>query len=774
MFKKILILTTALIGIQLLAEPVLKDCVIVSPDSPETYEAEAIAEAAEQLGKAAGKKLPVVKESLLTAKTGRIFIGNTKAAVKAGLKKEKLGKQDFRIVSSGNDVHILGGTSTGTLYGVYEFAQRCGVWQIAPGAESVEVNPNLKLPRLDLRMSPAIKQRELYHAGFFYNDRKGRINWYLFDKRNRINRSMGNFLMKNQPPGDLDQAYQVSKEGNGGHTSHTFYFYIPPKQYFKGHPEYFGMNQEGHRTYRPSGQLCFTNPDVRKLVLAKMLANIKQDRSRDPKNYPLVYDFSQEDNCNYLCCCPECKKIIAKYGNVDSGLLLWFINDIAREVAKKYPDVFIRTFAYVNTEKPPTGIRAEKNVIVELTDLYSKCNHLLPLTHPANRPRMELYKQWSKICSRLMMWDYLLDGGGYPFTPVDAIVPDTKLFRDLGIDWIFLETEMNQRQPASNYDLKNFIVAQIWFNPDQDLEKLIQVFFKGYYGPAAPKMLAYHEYIRKMQLEKPTADMIKWHQRDLAHINLPFLEKCRGMVLGALKDARTEQQKTRILRELNTIDSALMKVYKRIPAKKSERAALVKGFLANTTKVIDSLHLVPVRSKKMKKQLQDAIAAENLHFELPQELKSVDPNRLILLGHPHIGIGKNSRKEKDPDSVMPLAGVWRNVNAKRFHRRIGIGAYDWSWKKSRPLKLQVSSSDEKYHWYKVGVAEIGPNTKIWFLDWQIGFNLSDFYIISDGAEVNPNIYEIWISLKAEGPAYNPQSKKENAIWIDRAVLVRKQ
>ena len=751
------------------ADVKLSDCVIVSPENPAGYELDAVEEAAGQLKKVIAKPLPVVTESKIGKAAGRIYIGNTAAAKKAGLDTSRLGYQGFRLVCRGKDIYILGKTGTGTLYGVYEFLQKCGAWQVSPDTEYIIKNPGLVVRNMDITMLPAIPYRQLYHAGHFYNLVPGSLKWHQFDKRNRVDTKSS--LTRNQSPADFDRRFKLSTAIYPS-PIHTFYRYIPPEKYFKQHPEYFGMNQEGIRTCKPAGQLCFTNPEVKKLVVDRLLKDIAEDRKKDPQYYPLVYDFSQNDCCYYLCHCPECKKIVARYGGKDSGLLLWFLNDVAAKVGKVYPDVLIRTFAYVNTEKLPKGIKPAPNIVIFMTDLYSQCSHLLPLDHPANRKRWELIKNWASISRHLFLWDYMLGTGTVPNTPVDAIIADSRLFAKLKLSAMIMETEMRRKRPESFDDLKNFMLAQLWFNPNQDPEKLIRIFFRGYYGKAADDMLAYHEYLRDQQRKYPTVNMQEWHQRHLKHISLPMLEKSRGMLLKALAKAESEKIRLHILRELNVVDYALIAQYRILPSRSADLKAIRKEYVANCLKVIDDYELLPNRKELHKKEILDEQEADNLVFELPPELAKLPKNRLRFVGYPHfVKGGTNGSKVVDPDSTMAFSGCWHHPSPVKYSRKISVEIYDWQWKKNQHYDIINPAKDEKYHWFNLGMTEIGPRSVIAIQDWQLAFDIKNFYLQSDGALKNPNIYQVWASCKIQGPVYFPGSRKTNAIYFDRIVLV---
>ena len=62
---------------------------------------------------------------------------------------------------------------------------------------------------------------------------------------------------------------------------------------------------------------------------------------------------------------------------------------------------------------------------------------------------------------------------------------------------------------------------------------------------------------------------------------------------------------------------------------------------------------------------------------------------------------------------------------------------------------------------------------VFALDWHAGFNLKGFFIVSDGvkAEEDPNLYDLSVSVKFQGPAYRKGSTKANGIFFERAMQV---
>ena len=116
--------------------------------------------------------------------------------------------------------------------------------------------------------------------------------------------------------------------------------------------------------------------------------------------------------------------------------------------------------------------------------------------------------------------------------------------------------------------------------------------------------------------------------------------------------------------------------------------------------------------------------------------------------------------------------MWTHPNPQEFKKEIICGVYDNQWEKATGTTI-TAPSDEKYHWYKTVRFSMGPATLFWALDWHAGFNLKGFFIVSDGvkAEEDPNLYDLWVSIKFQGPAYRKGSDKANGIFFERAMLV---
>jgi hypothetical protein len=82
--------------------------------------------------------------------------------------------------------------------------------------------------------------------------------------------------------------------------------------------------------------------------------------------------------------------------------------------------------------------------------------------------------------------------------------------------------------------------------------------------------------------------------------------------------------------------------------------------------------------------------------------------------------------------------------------------------------------DEKYHWYRLpGSVVLSEKNIFWGQGWAVQARADQWFTLTNGDPKDNTWDQIWFSAKFTGPAYVPGSKKENAIWVDMMVLVRR-
>jgi len=252
---------------------------------------------------------------------------------------------------------------------------------------------------------------------------------------------------------------------------HTFHRFLPASEYYNSHPEYFAL-RNGKRI---TTQLCLTNEQVLEIVKSKVL----ELKESNPK--AKVISVSQDDNTQY-CQCDACEAIHDREGS-PAGSMIDFVN----KVATAFPDIQISTLAYQYTRKAPKHVRPAPNVLVTLCSI--ECDRSAPIADKCEDFRNDL-EEWSRITSNIRIWDYTTQFTNFlaPFPNLRTLKPNIDLFVENNAQWVF---EQHSRNPSELFELRSYVMSQLLWNPDQNVEDVIDLFLNGYYKEAAPKVATY-------------------------------------------------------------------------------------------------------------------------------------------------------------------------------------------------------------------------------------------------------------------------------------------
>ena len=727
------------------------------------------------LGKAVGREIACVTEDSLPAGAKNvIYVGDTAAARAAGLDVSAWPAQECLLRCDGERAFVAARTGMGVNNGAVEFLRRFADFYFVSfwgGDEPVARNPSLAIPKHDARVVPAIRNRSMY-SGSVPDGQKAycqrvRLQPDGFGRRMEFMRRQRLFLI-NAECDDLDR---VSEQTHGCHSQ---FDYLPPEKYFKDHPEYYSMGKDGvrHGTPNRGSQLCFTNPDVLELVYRSMVGFIEADRKADPVNYPKIYDFTQMDSCRILCECPSCRAVKAKYNRVkggyaeggDTGLQLEFVNKLAKRIAAKYPDVVIRTFAYVSTEEIPDGIAPEKNVMIWLCDLYSYSDHERPLGEgPLNKKRGDLVEGWAKLVPNIQLWDYMLTGpqrgGSFPEVNARALASDAKLFRRCGIQRVFLEASY---QGAAFWDLNAFLAGQLYFNPDADVGSLLDKYCRMY-GAAAPQMRNAIDYLMARMAEAPQPTFLEWSSRNFAWRSAETFAELKRR-LDPVYAAQTEPSvKARVA------DVLLETCRELLPALKSDEAAAAEyaRVKADSLKYLGAYLPYSVLSPKEREALKDdfegMLAMLEADFsDKPAVFNGVKRSDMVAMDY-H-SLDPRTRKQKvvaDAKSSVGYACSWGDGTR---HDTLTGGIYDTTTSEYLGRFVAKLAADEPgYTWHRMGVGRVSKSCMLYLTkSWVPNFGLGKLYRSCDGME-DVNNWEVWASVRrGEG----------ERLLIDRVLLRR--
>ena len=413
-----------------------------------------------------GVRLPVTDDAA-PRPARAILLGKTEAG---------LGDDGFRLKVKGDTLEIFGSPVRGTLYGVYELLEKYGGcrWY----SSWTEVVPRLDafaVPRdLDDRQVPAIPHREPFWFDMFNGD---------FAARNKAN---GPAMRLGERHGG-----SCARFGKRLGNCHTLQHLLPSSVYGKSHPEYYAL-RGGHRVIGNGDdnftvQPCLTNPDVLRIVTSNVLAHI----ARDPD--AAYFGVSQNDNLKY-CECPNCAAVDAEEES-HAGTMIRFVNAVAEAVDRAYPGKIVETLAYTYTRKPPKLTKPRANVMPCVCSYECDFSRSFDESrYPANVSFVDDIRGWSAISQKLYVWDYVTDFGNYPapMANVYALQGNVKFMRDNGATAYFAQGD-RQGSHAGFSDLKAWLLAKWMWNPELPMKPLLDDFFAGCYGPAAPYVRDYFE-----------------------------------------------------------------------------------------------------------------------------------------------------------------------------------------------------------------------------------------------------------------------------------------
>jgi hypothetical protein len=470
---------------------------------------------------------------------------------------ESLGAEGFSIKTGPAGVRIEGGLPRGVLYGVYGFLERLGCRWWSSAASHIPRREKLSVPSLDIREIPALEYRDIISAD---------ANDGAYSARNRYN---GQFAKLDESRGGRIRYYPFV---------HTFDSLIPPEKYFDAHPEYFSL-VDGKRL-KERTQLCLTNPDVKRLAVETVEKWITEHPEAS------IFSISQNDWYN-PCDCEECAKLNEAEG-ARSGSLIHFINHIAEAVEKKHPHVVLDTLAYQWSRPAPKKVRPRHNVCVRLCSIECCFNHPLrscsKVCSMGNLEHGESFQKdlqdWAKVCSRLYIWDYVVNFHHYvmPFPNFRVLADNIRFFIENNVKGVFEEAATSVYGGTEFAELRAWVLGKLLWNPYQDADKLAEEFITGYYRAAADPVREYFRLIHDEAARNPDTHFGIYDQPRTPYLTGGVIKKGFELFDRAFVLADDDEIYRRV--RVASMPLRYWEVYT-MPLDQSERPARVEQFFAD-------------------------------------------------------------------------------------------------------------------------------------------------------------------------------------------------
>lgn len=482
-----------------------------------------------------GAELPIMAEGTAVTGTRQIIVGQSEAFAKAfpTVDLKPLKHDGIIIRTAGDRLYLLGGRPRGTVYAVDTFLEdTVGVRWWGPRADETYIpsKPTLTVPDLNVTYTPQLQYREAFYRGAFDG---------LYAARSKCN---GNF--------------EHVPDEQGGHYTilgwcHTFNQLLPPEKYFAQHPEWY--SEIGGKRVAEGAQLCLTNEEMRKELTAQALAWLRKQPNAG------MISIAQND-CGNPCDCPNCHKVLEEEG-VESGNQIRFVNAVAADIEKEFPDTLVETLAYQYTRTPPKLVKPRRNVIVRLCSIEASQSQPLA-TGPQNAKFKSDIEGWSAIAPQLYIWNYVTDFSNYviPHPNLRVLAPDIRLFVKHKTIGLFEQGDAGST--CSDFpELRAWLLAHLMWKPESDDKALIAEFLKGYYGAAAEPLQQYIDLIHD-RMEKSGAYLNCGLADVSAWMDLPTANRATELFTQAAESVKSDPVlSARVRRARMPLDHAWLQCY---------------------------------------------------------------------------------------------------------------------------------------------------------------------------------------------------------------------
>lgn len=521
-----------------------------------------------------GAKLAVKPETEVAGNAPQILVG-------AGARAKKLlptqnwaalGNDGVVIKTLGQNLILAGGRPRGSLYAVYSLLEeKFGVRWWTPEETTVPKQSTLKLAPQNTAYTPKLQTREAFYASTMWADPR-------FATRLKVN---GHF----------------QKQGPelGGHNSilgwcHTFIQLLPPEKYFKDHPEWYSDPTNGDKpctaaSPMPQGhtwQLCLSNEEARKELTRNALQWIKANPEAG------TISISQNDTHTARCMCPA-DMAREKAEGSPAGPLLHFVNQVAADIEKVYPDFLVETLAYNYTQKPPLHEKPRRNVVMRLC-AAADVDVTKPFDTAANATIRNQITTWKAIAPRLYVWNYVTNFSNYliPHPNLGTMGPDIRFLTANNTIALFEQGDSANR--AGDFTaLRTWLVSRLMWNPALDQRMLENEFLNGYFGAAGPHLREYLDIIQKAG----AGHKLSMYVKEYPYLTLEVMNAAtRAFRAAEAAVASSPELSRRVLRERLALDHAWILRYRELQREAEKQkvtfegpvdlGSFVLGFVRNT------------------------------------------------------------------------------------------------------------------------------------------------------------------------------------------------
>jgi hypothetical protein len=495
--------------------------VIIVPEKPSPVVDDAARVLRDHIKQMSGAELPIRTEDKITGSPTQdqawVLVGEGKLAEKLDLTSKGLGPGGIVLHAEGHVLALFGTDArtpsdpNGTRYAVTTFLEdKLGVRYLWPGelGKVVPQQDTITVADFQHRYAPKLAQRRIRSMG--YHDRlQVGLDRLGFQKQVYERwRADAQRTQAESPDWFGWQRLGGTLNLNSGHAfTHLW------EKYGKDHPDWFALQPDGSRDQSQNpdrARLCVSNPDL--------IAAIAREKIEELTKNPHLLGVSIAPNDGgrpAFCTCPKCEALDAVKGR---KVLLWdfskgsrrdfehvsltdrmvsFWNAISEQVAKKHPDKFLVVDAYSVYAAPPVERKLHANIVVRFA----------PLGYHDEDYRQESLRDWdgwSKAAKRIYFRPNLMLAGrrdGMPLLYAHKFGKDFRYLADHGMMGTDFDSCChNWATQGLNY----YVVARLHWNPEQDVDAIVDDYCQAGFGPAAKAVRRYFDGLEALMDEAAT------------------------------------------------------------------------------------------------------------------------------------------------------------------------------------------------------------------------------------------------------------------------------
>jgi hypothetical protein len=503
--------------------------VIVLADTPSPAARKAVVVLQDHIEAVSGAELKVASETGLQIDAKKrlalagephepdvfLLVGQSSLTKKLGLGCEGLGPGGIAVETLPNAIALFGPDEQtpsdpwGTLYAVTVFLEdTLGCRYLWPGesGKAIPRRPTITVGEIRHRYTPPIQQRRIRSLG--YSDR-------LQVGLDRLGFTRDDYTRRREEATKVSVAdpgwFQWNRLGGTMNlrSGHAFGHYW--ERYGPKHPEWFAMQPNGSRDQTLAAgraRLCISNPELIDQIARDKIAELSADPGRSS-----VSLAPNDGGRLTFCMCQKCKRLDPPEGRTIHLLyddasgeriqrryfdyvsltdrMAWFYNRIAERVTKAHPAALLVADAYSVYSAPPVREKLHRNIVIRF----------VPMTYLSDEGRRQALRDWdawSQAAAKIYFRPNFLNGARREAT---LLVFAHKMAEDLcylaenGLVGTDFDSCLHN---WSTHGLNYCLLAKLLWNPQQDVDLLIDDYCQSGFGPAAGPVREYLTRIERL------------------------------------------------------------------------------------------------------------------------------------------------------------------------------------------------------------------------------------------------------------------------------------